>query len=219
MEGELKSVLYFCITSQFHFQLLERNLEETKGQASPVPSQYFSPAFKESRIWVIQIHLFFPIHTSPIDFTRVSWKPSSWLSGHGHEPVKISWSPGQTEDSLSRVYHVECTHWSWKHGFRATQTLLQVILGCLIHSMHALFTLWLHEGVKTSSWISGVPPCTHSFSAWIHDSLKMTAITWTECLVSSCFFKNFNWRETVHPKTPGFGPLLHTFEIWLLCLV
>lgn len=79
-----------CFTSQFHFQLLEWNLEETKGQANPVPSRYLSPAFKESRIWVIQIHLFFPIHTSPIDFTRVSWKPSSWLSGRGHEPVKAS---------------------------------------------------------------------------------------------------------------------------------
>lgn len=32
-------------------------------------------------------------------------------------------------------------------------------------------------------------PIAHiASSTWIHDSLKMTAITWMECLVSSCFF-------------------------------
>lgn len=85
--------------SLFRFQSLEWKVEGTKGQAGPIPSLSHSPAVKESRIWLMQIHFFLPffwrdsIPTSPIHFTRVSQKSSSGLSEHDPS-VKASWSPG-----------------------------------------------------------------------------------------------------------------------------
>lgn len=99
----LKSVLRFSFTSHCFIFSLEWKVGR-KGQAGPIPSLCHSAEVKKSRIWVIQVHLFFPffwrdlIPTSPLYFTSISQEGLSSLSFSelfGHDPSdKDSWSPG-----------------------------------------------------------------------------------------------------------------------------
>lgn len=53
--------------SLFNFQSLEWKIEGTKSQTGLIPSLSHRAAVQESRIWVIQVHLFFPFFLKGFD--------------------------------------------------------------------------------------------------------------------------------------------------------